>query len=253
MKSYRTQLALVLILTLPAIGWGQNLTTKNEMGGVFSESVDVPDKYHFDHSVKMELTTTDDVAGTDSEIVFTVWYSNTENYIGMKPEFINGQKPVPNAEMVVDFEGERTITFLNASTSKMAMVYPVDKKRLGLLSDSLAPKITETDRYQKILGYKCREYLLSTEEMEGKYWLTTELDLNTVRSLQALNLQIETGLQNVGKGENGFIMKYQTTKKSNGEHSELTVVDVKLDGTHTISTGDYMFTSMPEVQGELSE
>jgi len=253
MKFHPLRLALLILATSPLALTGQTISQSGAMGAVFGEVVEVPDSYNFSHAVKMELTTTDKVAGTSNEIIYTVWYAETEDYIGMKPEFINGQKPVPNAEMVVDFEGLRTITFLNASTSKMAMVYPVDKTRLGLASTNSSPEITETDRYKNILGYKCREYEINSNELEGKYWLTTEINLNTTRSLQALNLQLETGLQNVGDGERGFILKYQTKIKSNGEESEMKVLKIKLDNPYTISTGDYMFTSMPEVHGELSE
>lgn len=253
MKFHLLRFALILIAITPHALAAQNTNQSGAMGAVFGESVDVPERFNFNHSVKMELSTTDKVAGLSNDIVYTVWYSDTEDYIGMKPEFINGQKPVPNAEMVVDFDGLRTITFLNAATSKMAMVYPVDKTRLGLSSKKPAAKIVKTDRFKKILGYKCREYELITDEIEGKYWLTTELNLNAIRSLQALNLQLETGLQNIGEDERGFILKYQTTKKSNGEQSEMTVLEIKLEDPYALTTGDYMFTSMPEVQGELSE
>lgn len=239
------------ILSISMVLLNINLTAQDKdsqsaAASAFADkSISLPVNYEFDKSVQMELVTSDAENGESSKMVYTMRYHDSNNYIGMTPTEVDGVKPNPQANVMVDFERMHMITFMNTGSSMMAFVYEISEDQMADQNSKASVRFEKTENEKEMFGYICFEYLFSSPEAEGRVWVAPELEINIEKSFEALGLQFEMGDHGQGsEGPKGFIIEFDLTTKSTGERAEMQVLEVDLNDRHSFSTEGYVATSM---------
>lgn len=218
---------------------------------VAQESVTLPDSYKFRLGITYQIATDKNSDGKKSQEM-TLWYSGN-GYTGF------GLKGNAAMFMVYDIKAMKLITLMESQ--KMAMA--IDMKRISEkmgneeMKDKAAnAKVTKTGKKETILGYKCEQYQVTTDESESLLWVTTELGAgfgDFAKSMAAAmnGPRMKGGgginLPDVKELSNGVMLKMETTNKSSGEVATVTATNVDKAGKE-LKTSGYKLMSLPGQQ-----
>jgi hypothetical protein len=251
-KLILTLTACFLLLAADLIGQSAGKTRGSQE--VFGdEKISIPEAYVFELSVVMELKT-NEPGEEESSMKYRMRYQMNNAAMAMIPLEIDGRKPEDDLKVVVDFEMQRMINFVDSEYSKMGMVYPLADARIASKSD-LNPATTQfkkTGRKKVLFDLECEEYTLRSPDLNGTLWIAPDLEINLTKSFQALGLQIQTGDLGSDAQPRGFIMEFETTSEK-GVTSNMKVVDLNLDDYFELNTEGYAFSVVPVVDEEDHE
>lgn len=192
----------------------------------------VEDSYKFNLGVEYELQSN----GNSDKINMTMWFSKN-GYVGMDASTGNGS-------MTTVIDTDNMIVFMEDQKSYMVM----SNSMLGAISKAAVKEAEKSDPTkvkmtrladEKILGYNCQVYQITSEDGESKIWITTELDANP--------LGITEGMKNFGGGVqipaqvkdmNGAMMKVESRNTKDKEQVVMQAIKVHKDGK-TINSKEY--------------
>lgn len=172
----------------------------------------------------------------------------------MQPSLVDGKKPARTSDIVLDFESMSMISFMVSNDSKMALIMPIDKKRISESRKSRGWKSNElvkTNETKDILGYACQLYRLQNDQEKGEIWLAPDLDIDLTDSFSALGMNFAVADETDSKPmPKGFILEFITRNEQNNELARMKVTDVNLDAPYTFKTKGYVPTRLPAVMDE---
>lgn len=254
MKTKSNAFLILFIVVLSGNLMGQKDQTDRAMEEVFGEKIEMPSEYSFNKSVTMELSTNSNASG-NSTMVYLMRYQDDNSCVGMTPLNIDGKGPEVDATTVVDFNQMKMVTFMETESSKMATIYPIREDQItkGKALAEESPTFKETGVTKEVLGYLCKEYKITSTELKGTVWLAPEIEINLTKSFGALGLQFELGDQGPENDPRGFIMEFEISNKTTKSSTNMKVINVELNNSHTLSTDGYIFTTMPVVEEEHKE
>lgn len=215
---------------------------------VAQQSVSLADKYKFRLGITYEIS-----AGKKNDLKksqdMSLWYSDL-GYTGF------GLKGNTAMFMVYDLKTMKLITLMEAQ--KMAMV--IDMKRMGDKmaneenKDKIAnAKVTKTGKKETILGYKCEQYQVVSDESESLVWITTELGAgfgdfakSMAAAMNGARMKNAGGisLPDIKELGNGVMLKMESTNKSSGEVAVIVATNVDKAGKE-FNTSGYKMMSLP--------
>ena len=104
-------------------------------------------------------------------------------------------------------------------------------------------KITKTGNSKTILGYTCEEYLVTTEDGEGRYWVTEEpidgVSMFSPKSNPMVSSKtIERYSSRFSNAPKGTFMEMIFTDKE-GAVTDMTVIELETDSPKKFQMSDY--------------
>lgn len=204
----------------------------------------LPENYDFSLGITYEISSGKNGSLKKGEQM-GMWFSKGD-YTGMESPKQKG------FFMVMDLKDQKMITFM--TDQKMAMIMDLAKMRQrvqGQVKEE-APnnvKITKTGKSETILGYKCEQFQVESDDSQSLVWMTTELGSGMGNFAKSLAAMLETGPKPIHfpsmKGmENGVMLKMETTDKKSGNLSRFEAVSVSKDGKK-MATDGYKVMAMP--------
>ncbi len=174
-----------------------------------------------------------------------MWFSKGD-YTGMESPKQKG------FFMVMDLKDQKMITFM--TDQKMAMIMDLAKmkqKMQGQVKEENPNnvKVTKTGKSETILGYKCEQFQVESDDSQSLVWMTTELGSGMGNFAKSLAAMLETGSKPIRfpsmKGmENGVMLRMESTDKKSGNLSRFEAISVSKDGK-IMATSGYKVMAMP--------
>ena len=212
------------------------------------ESTKLPDEYQFKLGITYEMS-----SGKNNNFKKTqdinMWYSEA-GYTGV------GMGSQAAMFMVYDMKSMKMITLMEAQ--KMAMI--MDMKKLAEQAaaktgasekDADDVKVTKTGITEKILGYTCQQYRITSDKSESLVWVTGELGSGFGNYAQSMSMAMGGGKAKKGlafpdiKGiANGIMLKMEATDPSTGDVMRMEGAAVNKDGKK-INVSGYTVMHLP--------
>jgi hypothetical protein len=232
----RVALVLITIYLFPA----ENIYAQ--------EGIKLPDEYQFKLGITYEMS-----SGKNNNLKKTqdinMWYSEA-GYTGVG---VGNQAAM---FMVYDMKSMKMITLMEAQ--KMAMI--MDMKKMAEQAaaktgagekDAGDVKITKTGKTEKILGYTCEQYKISSDKSESLVWVTSALGSGFGSYAQSMAMAMGGGKAKKGLGfpdmkgvTNGIMLKMEATDPSTGDVMRMEATSVNKDGKK-INVSGYTTMNMP--------
>ena len=172
------------------------------MGGAPAEKVDK--QFTFDYEIVLKMT---GEQGSNSIIQLV---PENGGYMGME---------ISSIKIITDFEDDESYTIINDQLSSMNMSKHTENSALDPKYDPEKNKVTATDDYKDIAGYRSRRYHSESEDGNSDIWMTTVFIKNPY-----LNKE-QRGELGDHAYANGFPMLIDFTDEK-GEKSSLEVVQI---------------------------
>jgi hypothetical protein len=232
----RVALILIAICTFP-------------VGTLYAqESTKLPDEYRFKLGITYEISSGKNNNLKKSQDI-NMWYSEA-GYTGV------GMGNQTAMFMVYDMKSMKMITLMEAQ--KMAMTMDMKKiaeqavaKTGATEKDAGNVKITKTGKTEKILGYACEQYRISSDKSESLVWVTGELGSGFGNYAQSMAMAMGGGKAKKGLGfpdmkgvANGIMLKMEATDPSTGDVMRMEATSVNKDGKK-INISGYTMMNMP--------
>src|SRR5699024_5094329 len=143
------------------------------MGGM--NQVELPPAYDFKQKLVMEM---EDERGNLTEI--TMYHSAESPVIGYET---GDESAKEVAFMVMDFEEEYLATFTESGGEKqvISMPLPMDMIMEMAEAENDSPEdysIEKTGKTKSINGYKCEEYIITSEQIVQHIWVTQDVEMS---------------------------------------------------------------------------
>lgn len=206
-----------------------------DMSALFGSSEPLPEKYEFDHRVKLKMTNTDK---KDQQVMYMdMLFSKTEPIIGMQNVEIEGEKEQADVNMIIDLDTRKMVTLTNSEGTKMAMTINMDAAKFKDSEDEQEVKFTKTGKTKEILGYTCEEYTYDSKDASGNFWVTDEVDLNMDDAFFMMAKNKKT--VRPSQYPEGFFMEMNSSSKDGKTTTKMEVTEFEKDSNTTISTAGY--------------
>ena len=180
---------------------------KNNIPGM--SKVSSANNYSFNHKAVMYMK-----SGKD-EMDLDYYLPDTGDYFGMQ---VKDKRIEGNFTMVYDVERETMFSFIENGGQKMKM--GVDFKTGDSANEEPVFTITATGNTKTILGYNCKEYKMTGENMTATVWVTKDVDIRFPSTLYS-NKKNKSNNQKWMKDLDGWAM-------------EMVMIDTSRRKPHTI-------------------
>lgn len=207
---------------------------------------EMADQYSFDLGITYEMAT-GKPGKLKNNTQMSMWFSNAD-HVGMQAGEQN------EMFMIYDMKSMKMITLMEAQ--KMAMVMDMKKMQDKMASQVKQQqaaaedvKVSKTGRSEKILGYSCDEYKISSKEGENLVWITKELGqgmgnfskkFSSIMNSNPRSKKV-TGFEGM---EEGVMLRMEFTSTDGKDASRFEAKEVHKDGK-TVSTEGYQVMKMP--------
>ncbi|GAA0879823.1 hypothetical protein GCM10009119_27920 [Algoriphagus jejuensis] len=155
--------------------------TTNAIEGMFEgmmEPAPTESDYSFTGYSVMEVTTTDKKGKSEDPMQIQYLLSSNAEFMGMA--FTDPKQPNMTTVSIMDSKNQAVVILLDDKGKKSSMAMKMDYDKMQEMVDEEAEEqietpdytITKTGNSKSILGYPCEEYLVTTEDGTGNYWVT---------------------------------------------------------------------------------
>ncbi len=221
------------------------------MGGD-AEKVETADRYSFTTEVvyKMEAI----IDGKPTSMDYTMLLNPDEEYMATKIGSMMGQdgkktKMAMNMTTIMDFQNNAMIMIMEEQ--KIAQI--MSMSQINDMAENDEPQvetsITKTGRTKEILGYKCEEYQMTSEDMEGSIWIAPDIEvynqsfLNNLGSSSFANKSELMDLKGLTM-EMDMTIKSEKKKKKGGDmNMKMTVISFE-EQNNEIAMANYKSLSL---------
>ncbi|NJN24532.1 MAG: DUF4412 domain-containing protein [Cyclobacteriaceae bacterium] len=173
-----------------------------QMLGGNATPASVADTYSFSSGIVYDMTTESGKNSTTME--YTMLFNPNADYIGTQLGDLesDGNKTQTPTDIttIMDFENNAMVIIMKQQN--MAQIMTLDKVKQ--MSEPEAPqeetKVEKTGKTKDILGYRCEEYLLTSENTNGAVWIAPDLKVlskSYFKSLGNANLANKQVLQDI--------------------------------------------------------
>ena len=144
------------------------------------EPVDTESEYDFFGFLVMEITSTNEKGKTQDPVQIKSLLAEDSDYTGM--EIQDPENPKASTTMIFDVKNQASILLLDNKGEKSSFAYKLDLDGIkDEIDEQIEPEMMDqemtlekTGNTKDILGYKCDEYHMKSEDAEGYYWMTEE-------------------------------------------------------------------------------
>jgi hypothetical protein len=232
--------------------------------GVSMGAENVKPVYEFDAFLEMTITNYEDGKQEDESVIYKTYLDSRSLDYGM--EF--SQEEQEGLSMIIfdsennlmltlaESNGEKTgfaISFSPDQAAGIAEAYEEEDEEIDPETVTDPYEAYKTGKTRDILGYKCHEYRIESEDDDGvvTMWVTDELN----RDLRKDYLQSSafTGLFVYAYYTNGTVLEYIIEDPSEKEKTVMTVTDIDMNKSNSISTQGYMIMNMGDTMDAEEE
>lgn len=149
------------------------------MGGMM-EPATTESEYSFSGFMVMEVVSTDKKGKSEDPVQIQYLLSKQSDFMGMA--FKDPKKPENTTTTIMDTKNQAMVMLMLSEGEKTSFAVKMDYEKMQGLVDEEAEeqlenpdyKLTKTGNAKTILGYDCEEWLVVSEDGEGRYWVTDE-------------------------------------------------------------------------------
>ncbi|WP_111670043.1 DUF4412 domain-containing protein [Algoriphagus litoralis] len=228
-----------------------NNALEGMMGGMM-EPATTESEYSFTGFMVMEVTSTDKKGKSEEPVRINYLLSQEPEFMGMN--FQDPKKPENTTTTIMDTKNEAMVMLMSSDGQKSSFAIKMDYEKVQELVDEEAEeqlenpeyKLTKTGNTKTILGYDCEEWLVVSEDGEGRYWITEKpIDGLSIFSPQSnpmvSNKTMERYTSMFSNAPKGSFMEMIFTD------TDGTVTDMKVIEIDTNSPKKYSMTEYPNM------
>lgn len=154
-----------------------NSALEGMMSGMMEPATTESD-YAFTGFMVMEVTSTDKKGKTEKPTNIQYLLSDNVEFMGMA--YVDPENPENLTTSILDTKNGAMVMLMENKGEKSSFAMKMDYEKLQGMVDEEAEeqldnpeyKLSKTGNSKTILGYSCEEYLVVTEDGEGRYWVT---------------------------------------------------------------------------------
>jgi hypothetical protein len=156
-----------------------SIDQKSGIFGNMMEQAKTESEYRFTGFMVMEATSTDKKGKSDPPSHIKYLLSNDSEFMGMS---FSDPKSPESTTTIMDAKNQAMVLLMEDKGNKSSMAMKLDYDKIQTMVDEEASdqmekpgyEITKTGNIKTILGYSCEEYLVTSEDGQGRYWVTKE-------------------------------------------------------------------------------
>lgn len=156
-----------------------NNALEGMMGGMM-EPAPTESEYSFTGFMVMEVNSTDKKGKSEEPVRINYLLSQDPEFMGMN--FQDPKKPENTTTTIMDTKNQAMVMLMSSDGEKSSFAIKMDYEKMQGMVDEEAEvqlenpdyKLTKTGNTKEILGYSCEEWLVVSEEGEGRYWITEQ-------------------------------------------------------------------------------
>lgn len=156
-------------------------STNNAIDGMFGgmmKPASTESEYFFTGYMVMEVKSTDKKGKSEEPIHIQYLLSDNTELMGMS--FNDPKNPNVSTTTIMDTKNQAMVMLMDSNGEKSGFAVKVDYDIMREIVDEEVEepsenpnyKITKTGNKKTILGYDCEEYLITSQDGEGQYWVT---------------------------------------------------------------------------------
>lgn len=150
------------------------------MFGGMMEPASTESEYSFTGYMVMEVTSTDKKGKSEDPTRIQYLLSDNVEFMGML--FKELKSPENSTTSIMDSKNQAMVMLMENKGEKSSMAIKMDYEKMQGIVDEEAEeqlenpdyKLSKTGNTKTILGYDCEEWLVVTEDGEGRYWVTED-------------------------------------------------------------------------------
>ena len=154
-----------------------NNALEGMMGGMM-EPANTESEYSFSGFMVMEVTSADKKGKSEDPVRINYLLSKEPAFMGMN--FQDPKKPENTTTTIMDTKNQAMVMLMSSDGQKSSFAIKMDYEKMQGMVDEEAEeqlenpdyKLTKTGNTKEILGYSCEEWLVVSEDGEGRYWIT---------------------------------------------------------------------------------
>ena len=228
--------------------------------GVSSEPVPIAERYTFSSRMKMRYQNLDNKGQMQDEGEVVTYISPGEKNFAYEftsgtPENADGRPA--KGMFIMDYANKATIILSEENGEKTGVIYGLklfgneemtteEDDYVGEYEEDVEffrEDIRKTGRTKRILGYRCEEYEFTSEEDEGNFWVTKDVNW---KSEDAFGTIFRSAMYSRGIF-NGFLMASESRDKETGEINRMEVTEIDEKNNVTFTPGDYQLTNLGSI------
>lgn len=219
------------------------------MFGGLTQPAPTETDYSFTGYMIMEVISTDKKGKAEDPVNIQYLLSSNTDFMGMI--FTDPKQSGTTTTSIMDTKNQAMVILLEEKGEKSSMALKMDYDKVQGMVDEEAEeqleqpdyKITKTGNTKTILGYSCDEYLVTTEDGEGRYWVTEEpIDGVSLFSPQTNPMvsskTIERYSSMFSNAPKGTFMEMIFTDKE-GAVTDMKVIELETDSPRNFQMSDY--------------
>lgn len=202
-------------------------------------TVELNEKYTFQHSVDMKVTVYNSKEAVDHNMDYTMFLGKEANNFGMEAKTEMG-----NMTMVYEMEKRRMVMMSESGpVGKMGMVSSIPEAKDDAQSNEDL-NLKKTGNTKTLLGKKCEEWAGEDDGHEYSLWMAVDAPFSFAKAYQEM-----ARAQNKGKGGNteypdGMLMEMTSMDTKNKTKTHVVVTAINENINKTISTEGWSFMQM---------
>lgn len=197
--------------------------------------------YHFDIIMTVHTQTIKKSGKVKDNADFNWMISNQGDLFGI----LTSDKKQGESAIIIDSQNKVMLTIMEEE--KKAMTFSIkdteqdDDDDVEIKDNNVT--INKTGRTKKILGYSCNEYTMDSDEMTGRFWLTTEIKMIDFSKMPSRMKKHRKSAWSNG-GLNGMMMESTMTEKGKKGKTFKTVATKVDKSGQTYRMSDYEVMSL---------
>ena len=206
-------------------------TKKSSPLDVSGSKVDPAANYNFSHKYVMEIKSDKNTS------ILNYYLTNSGDYIASTVPDKNGNEDVIS---VMDLSRKTIYMFMESKGDKSQMGMNLNLEEVA--DDAMEQtdvKVTPTGNTKTILGYKCEEYKVVGNDLNGTIWVAPNADISFSKSFY--NIKAKKGMnQSWMKMINGLTLQMDMVDTSNRKPQNISMTCIALEKLKlNIHTSDY--------------
>lgn len=224
-------------------------------GGKSPADLNLPDSYDFDTEVRTKMTSINK-RGKEEVTYLNYLFGDDANSMGYEMEEedkVLGVIDMGRMKMVAVIPDQNMASVMDMkATLEMTEQYKVEKEKEEEEVDVEKLKINKTGKTKTIAGYKCVQYTIESEEVEGEMWKAegfNKMDLLKFGSSMGQMTQQNKGIKLPSAYtemiEGGFLFEGNFYDKESGERTIMLVEEV-MEKDQTVDLTKYKLMDMSQ-------
>ncbi len=195
-----------------------------------SSDIKLSESYEFNQKVTYVMKD----ASSNQTNEMTYWLGTNDKVFGIEAGYDT------NTFIVYDMEREAMVMFFQKEKSVQAMPFSM----FGAIFDNASDDDTDftfkkTGETKKISGYNCQKYVMASENLEGEFWFTKDVNLKIPdfsKAFLSVSKSSNQKVPSIDPSESGFLIEMKAKDKSNGSVTQMTVKEITKTNKKLVSS-----------------